>query len=200
MEIKWVLASNSPRRRALFSKICPRFAVIPADVNEQIPAGTPPEAAVKLLARRKAEAVLQHLKKEKVEGENSPVVVLGSDTVVAYDGKILGKPKDEKEAFETLKLLSGNTHCVYTGVCFASEGYENTQAACSFVTFRNLTDGEIYEYIATGSPLDKAGAYGIQDGKVVKSFRGDYDYIVGLPSELTEKMYEEVKKYVEGCH
>lgn len=192
-KMKVVLASNSPRRKELFARICPQFSVCPADADERLQPGISPAEGVRVLAERKASAVYARLTSQ---GETD-AIVLGSDTVVSLNGAILGKPKDEKEAFDMLRLLSGKTHEVYTGVCFATRKGKRTICVCSEVVFRALTDEEICAYVATGSPMDKAGAYGIQDGAVVREYRGSYTNIVGLPVEETEKLYEEVKKDVE---
>lgn len=192
-----VLASNSPRRKELFKKICPTFITFPADITEDVPKNTLPREAVKLLARRKAEYVFKTLKNTGMVSLSEPVIVLGSDTAVAYENEMLGKPSDETVARNMLKTLSGKTHKVYTGVCFVADGFVITEAEESAVTFKRLTDEEICAYIATGSPMDKAGAYGIQDGAVVEKYTGSYTNIVGLPLELTEKMYEEVIKNVK---
>ena len=190
--MKVILASNSPRRKELFSKICPKFLTAPANVDESVGAGVAPCDTVQILARRKAEFALQTALNAGMGGVNEQVLVLGSDTVVAYNGKVLGKPADEKEAYIMLKTLSGKMHKVYTGVCFATQNQVLVAADESEVLFSDLSDKEIYDYIATGSPMDKAGAYGIQDGNLVKSYTGSYTNIVGLPLELTEKMYKEV--------
>lgn len=195
--IKLILASNSPRRRELLKKIAPEFETFPADTNESLPDGTPPQEAVKILARRKAENVYNRLSTAGMP-ENNAFIVLGSDTVVAYENRIFGKPKNERDAYDILRFLSGKTHCVYTGVSLVSGRGIRTEVDCSRVTFYNLSDEEIYGYIAGGSPMDKAGAYGIQDGFPVKRYEGSYTNIVGLPLELTEKMYKEsVKDYEE---
>lgn len=191
--MKTVLASNSPRRKELFARICPEFSVCPADADESLPTRIAPADGVRILAERKARAVYDRL----IADGGKELVVLGSDTVVAYEGEILGKPKDEEDAFRMLRLLSGRTHEVYTGICFVTAKGKGTDCVRSEVTFRMLTDEEIRAYIATGSPMDKAGAYGVQDGAVVAGYAGSYTNIVGLPVEETEKLYEEVKKNVE---
>ena len=194
-----ILASNSPRRKELFSKICPSFITAPANVNEDVEEGVSPLQTVKILARRKAEHAFQTALNAGMGG-GKPLIVLGSDTVVAYNGAILGKPRDEEEAAAMLTVLSGNTHTVYTGVCFVTQTGVWCEADASEVQFHALTDKQIADYIATGSPMDKAGAYGIQDGGLVKGYTGSYTNIVGLPLELTEKMYKEVIKNVENRH
>ena len=119
--------------------------------------------------------------------------VLGADTVVCMGGEILGKPKDEADAFQMLRFLSGKTHSVYTGVCLVTPEGERSGVEETFVTFRSLSDEEILSYIRTGSPLDKAGAYGIQDSGFVCSFGGSYSNVVGLP-------LERVREYVKELH
>jgi septum formation protein len=192
---KLVLASASPRRRELLSKIMAEFDVCSADADERLPAGVSPCDGVKLLAQRKANAVFCRY---ALYAED--VAVLGADTVVAYDGKILGKPKDEQAAKEMLRTLSGKTHEVFTGVCVVWRGGIRVGSDRSLVTFRNLTDEQIEAYVASGSPMDKAGAYGIQDGVVVEGFSGSYSNIVGLPLELTEKILKEVMENAENSH
>jgi septum formation protein len=192
---KLILASASPRRKELLSKICSDFEVCSADTDERLPAGISPCDGVKLLARRKASEVYSRF---ALFGED--VVVLGADTVVAYGGKILGKPKDEAEAKETLRSLSGKTHEVFTGICVIWQGGSRAESDRSLVTFRPLTEETIERYVASGSPMDKAGAYGIQDGVVVEGFSGSYSNIVGLPVELTEKILKEVMENAENSH
>lgn len=187
--MKVILASNSPRRRELFARICPEFSVLPADVDESLAPGILPADGVLILAERKAQAVYDKLRTSGEEG-----IVLGSDTVVALGERILGKPKDEKEAFDMLRSLSGKTHEVFTGVCFVSRAGVKKTCVCSKVRFKALTDAQISAYIATGSPMDKAGAYGIQDGAAVLDYTGSYTNIVGLPLDETEKLYKEVKE------
>ena len=121
--------------------------------------------------------------------------MIGADTVVAFGGRILGKPKDRSDARDTLRLLSGRTHQVYTGVCVAAGGSVRSGVECSEVTFYPLTEAAIEVYLDTGSPMDKAGSYGIQDGfGIVESYRGDYGNIVGLPAALTARLLREA-----GC-
>lgn len=145
-----------------------------------------PEALVKLLATQKAKEVALL---ESSRGK----AVLGSDTVVAIDGKVLGKPKDEEDAFRMLTTLSGRTHQVYTGVCILYPTGENeremlVEADCTQVVFEELDADMVWAYIKTGSPMDKAGAYGIQDGGLVKEIKGSYSNVVGLPLELVKNM------------
>ena len=169
-----VLASASPRRRELLAKAGLDFTVRVSDAQEYIVPGTPPHEAVMQLAQQKAVAVAQ----------NSPDdLVIGADTVVVYDGEILGKPKDTADAARMLRMLSGSTHTVYTGVCLAHAGKAETFFEQTQVTFYPLTDAQIESYIATGEPMDKAGAYGIQGRgcTLVRGICGDYFNVVGLP-------------------
>ncbi len=175
-----ILASASPRRSDLLSKAGYTFSVIPSECEEVMGTG-PAGAIVESLARQKAEWVA-----EKEKGKHpSDTVVIGADTVVSADSVILGKPKDEKEAFSMLRSLSGREHEVYTGVSLISlDGQVNECfSVCTEVKFYELTDNEINEYIATKEPLDKAGAYGIQGrgGLLVEGISGDYNNVVGLP-------------------
>ena len=185
-----VLASASPRRKELFKKICPSFEILPAK-GEEKSGGTSPEEVVEELAKAKAKEVFFSLD----EGEK---IVLGADTVVVSEGKILGKPKDANEAKKMLFALSGKVHFVLTGVSFFySDGksvFEKTTHAKTEVWFEELTASFIDEYIASGSPLDKAGAYGIQDGGLVKEIKGSYSNVVGLPVELCQTLWAEITK------
>lgn len=183
--MKFILASASPRRRQILKGIIPDFEAVPSLADERTDPSLPPDEIVKILARRKAKDVLSR---------NPECVVLGSDTVVSYEGETLGKPKDEREARQTLKKLSGKTHSVFTGVCLTDKRKEIVRAAESRVTFFDLTEEFIDDYVRGGSPMDKAGSYGIQDGGVVKSYSGSYTNIVGLPEELVKEMIEEFFK------
>lgn len=186
----WILASASPRRKELFSKLVETFDIIPATGEEKANCALSPAELVCALAKAKAEeiACLSTAKGKWI---------LGADTVVAFGNEILGKPKDEADAFRMLKLLSGNTHDVYTGVCIIGEKHGKRVEICTFdksvVAFENLIDEKIKEYIQSGSPMDKAGAYGIQDGGLVKEIQGSYSNIVGLPMELCERLINELK-------
>ncbi len=180
-----ILASQSPRRREIlhmlgFSPVCR-----PARADETLPPDTPPDAAVELLARRKAAAVLQTAGPEDV--------VLGSDTVVALDGAILGKPRDRADAVRMLRLLSGRDHRVYTGVALLSQGKSLVFHDVADVTFYPLSQREITQYVATGEPGDKAGAYGIQGrgSALVRGIRGDFFTVMGLPAGRTVRALRE---------
>ena len=185
--MKYVLASKSPRRRELIGKIIPEFDIIVKDVDETLPEGVHPALGVELLAVRKGEAVARDM---------ADAVVISSDTLVERDGVALGKPSDADDAYAMLSSLSGRWHNVHTGVAVHYRGRVARAVATSSVLFRVLTDKEIRDYIATGEPMDKAGAYGIQGlgGALVERYTGDFDTIVGLSVSLTEKLIGEVSE------
>ena len=184
--MKLVLASKSPRRSEILKNAGYEFTVRVADADETIPDGTKPEDAVVFLAARKAMAV------ERADDET----ILGADTIVVLDDKILGKPKDREDAYNMLKSLSGRAHSVFTGVCIIENGKSMTFAEETQVEFLSLTDKEIYEYIDTNDCYDKAGAYGIQGyaSKFIRRISGDYFNVVGLPiSAIFEKFLQKAK-------
>ena len=169
---KLILASCSPRRSELLTSAGIPFETVSPDVDEScdLPAGE----AVAVLSARKARAVGRLYPGRRV---------LAADTLVAVDGRPLGKPADAEDAVRMLRLLSGRTHEVYTGLCLRDKDGCVTEAERTSVRFRTLTDGEIRRYIQTSEPMDKAGAYGIQ-GKAalfVEAIEGDYYNVVGLP-------------------
>ena len=169
-----ILASASPRRAEILSMLGYEFEIIPASCDENTHGLTAKEA-VGELARRKAQAVAD-LYPDRT--------VLGSDTLVTLEGKVLGKPKSEEDAANMLRTLSGKTHSVFTGISAVSGNKSVTETVEAKVTFRTLTEKEIADYIATGEPMDKAGAYGIQ-GKgaiLVDSIEGDFFNVMGLPA------------------
>lgn len=184
-----ILASGSPRRE-LLTKIYKDFEVITSDADETVADNNPAEI-VKELSKRKAEAVFNEL-----ENASEDIIVIGADTIVYYDGEVLGKPQDEEEAKAMLSMLSERTHQVYTGVTFIAvkNGKKtiNSFADKTDVEFYFIDKFDIADYVATGSPLDKAGAYGIQDefAKHVKRIDGDYNNVVGLP---VARLYQELK-------
>lgn len=170
-----ILASRSPRRRELLGIISKDFEIIPAVGEENIPDGTEPKDAVAMLARQKA---------EEIAASHRGEVIVAADTIVVIDNKILGKPRDEADAAEMLGALSGRMHTVYTGVCVIfADGAEESFAERTDVEFYPLSESEIAEYIATGEPMDKAGAYGIQErgALLVKRIFGDFYNVMGLP-------------------
>lgn len=195
--MKIILASASPRRRELLAQIGLEFEVRVSDVEEEVTA-TEPAKVVEELSCQKAKAVFGELIRERRMGE----MVIGADTVVSVDGNILGKPANKKEAVRMLKMLSGRTHEVYTGVTvmyfnlFAKGGpvmLEKSFHEKTEVTFFPMTDEEIAEYVATGDCLDKAGAYGIQGfcARYIQGIQGDYNNVVGLP---VGRLYQEIKE------
>ncbi|WP_072912271.1 Maf family protein [Pseudobutyrivibrio xylanivorans] len=172
--MKIVLASNSPRRKELLAQAGIEFIVDPADIDE-VTSETFPAKVVEDLSRQKALAVA---------GKHKGEIVLAADTVVAFDDKILGKPKDEEDAFRMLTELSGRAHQVYTGVTIVDAGGEvKTFSECTEVTMYENSPEAIRSYIASKEPIDKAGAYGIQGlgAVLVKGIEGDYNNVVGLP-------------------
>lgn len=174
MKEKIILASASPRRQELISLITNEFEIHTADVDETIEEGTSPEEAVMLLSLKKAKAV-----SDLFRGRT----VIGADTIVVCDGIILGKPENRENAKEMLRMLSGRTHQVLTGVTITDGEKTDTFFVSSDVTFFNLTEDEISSYVGSGEPDDKAGAYAIQ-GKgslFVEKINGDYFNIVGFP-------------------
>lgn len=175
---KLILASNSPRRKELLSELC-EFEVIPSRFEERAENLTARETVLKFAAG-KAEEVLSRFPKR---------FVLGADTVVALDGEILGKPKDKADAAGMLRALSGKTHSVFTGVCLAGGGQKWLEAVETKVTFFTLSEELIQRYVESGLSLDKAGAYGIQDGfSLVESYEGQYSNVVGLPVETVREL------------
>ena len=178
-----VLASASPRRRELLGRFVPDLVIDPADGPEIVPEGASPEQAVLALSLGKARQTAQR---------HPGNIVIGADTVVALDGTILGKPRDEADAARMLRSLSGRTHTVCTGVTVISGDTVMSRAEATDVHFRGLTDREIAAYIATGEPMDKAGAYGIQGAAslFVKGIDGDYFNVDGLPLCLLGQMLE----------
>ncbi len=177
--MRLILASQSPRRGLLIALLGLRdVAIVPSDVDETVEGSIAPEAVVTELALRKANAL--------ADKTSDNAIILGADTIVVLDDVILGKPKDPIEAIEMLSRLSGRTHTVYTGVALIDAQSKETLHFVEHtdVTFRMLDRMEIEAYVATGAPLDKAGAYGIQEdfGAVfVSRIDGDYYNVVGLP-------------------
>jgi septum formation protein len=180
-----VLASGSPRRRELLARLGVAFEIRPTDTDEQPLPGEAPEALARRLALAKARAAAR-------PGE----IALGADTDVALDGEIFGKPRDEAEARRMLRRLSGRVHQVWSGVALVevdaggARRREAVEVARSDVRFRELTDGEIAAYAASGEPLDRAGAYAIQGGAApfVAELAGELDTVVGLPLAVTARL------------
>lgn len=186
-----VLASNSPRRRELLTQSGFTFTVMPASIDEDLQPGENPLAYVTRLALEKAQSVYARL-----DSRDAATAVLGADTtVVAPTGEVLGKPADAADAARMLRLLSGATHQVITGVAVVSEFGIETAAEVTQVSVLTLSDAEIAAYIATGEPMDKAGAYGIQGyaARWIPRIQGCYFNVVGLPLALVSGMLEGVR-------
>lgn len=184
---KIILASNSPRRQELLKGLEVEFEIRPTSVEEKIPADMKPEFVAAYLSKLKAESFIEEL----VENE----LLITSDTVVIQDGHVLGKPNSEEEAFDMLKSLSGTTHTVMTAVTFRDHKRQLTVEDETQVTFRFLEEEEIWHYIKNYQPMDKAGAYGIQEwiGYIgVTKMEGSYFNVMGFPLHL---VYEQLKKW-----
>jgi septum formation protein len=176
-----ILASSSPRRRELLTEAGIAFTVHPADIDETHRPGESPIDFTQRLAREKAEAIF---------AKHPEATVLGADTVVVCDEEILGKPSDETDAARMLKKLSGRDHQVITGVALVSLSGTQTHVETTIVTMREISEEEIKKYIATGEPMDKAGAYAIQGAAAafISKIEGDYSNVVGLPVKLVQQM------------
>ena len=190
--MRLVLASSSPRRKELLKQVGIPFEIMIPDVDESNISGTP-EQVVKKLSFKKACAVKNKL-------YDNDILILAADTVVSLDGIILNKPSDVYDAFAMLSKLSGRVHEVYTGVClmWTSSPHAKTFVEKTKVFFKSLSEAEINDYIDSGEPMDKAGAYGIQ-GKgalFVERIEGDYNNVVGLPVCAVHKIIE--KMCMEG--
>ncbi len=196
-----ILASASPRRKELLEQIGAEFVICPAK-GEEVITETNPSAVVMELSRQKAEevayGVLIYNEQHADLATPQDILVIGADTVVAYENQILGKPKDEEDARRMLTMLSGKTHSVYTGVTFVFIDKEGrTGEHCFFektdVCMYPLKEEEIDRYIQSGDPMDKAGSYGIQGRFAIhiKEIRGDYNNVVGLP---VARLYQELQK------
>ena len=173
-----IMASSSPRRKELLEELQIPFVISSSNVDESFDPSLSPEKIVIDLAERKVEAIYLN---------NQHSFILGADTVVCLDGVILGKPTSREDASRMLSELSGKTHSVYTGVAIMANGICSTFYEKTDVLFWELTDEEIHDYLDTGEPFDKAGAYGIQGvGRtLVKEIKGDYFTVVGLPISRT---------------
>jgi len=177
LTVPFILASSSPRRKHLLEQIGLSFTVIPSPFEEIIPEGMPPDEIVRRLALEKANAIAI---------DYPDALCLGADTIVVLAGHVLGKPVDSGDAISMLRRLSGHTHTVFTGFALIHpishrriSAFEATQ-----VTFAEMTDAEIFAYVSSGSPLDKAGAYGIQDdlgALYIERIEGDFFTVMGLP-------------------
>lgn len=179
-----ILASASPRRQEILTNAGIAFEVRPANIPEIPHAGESPVTFAERMAREKARAV-----SAAIPGR----IVLAADTVVALEDEILGKPANTEDAARMLRLISGRTHAVTTGVCVIAVGLEDVRSETTTVEFGRMTEAEIREYVSTGEPMDKAGAYAIQGGasRWVTRVDGDYNNVVGLPVELVLRMLKQ---------
>jgi septum formation protein len=193
-----ILASASPRRQELLRNAGLDFLVQPANVAEEILPGEAPETCAERLARSKAYSVFNHRPPDQ-----SQYQVLGADTIVVIHGEILGKPTDQLDATRMLRLLSGRDHLVTTGVCLLTPAQNSSEGAredirheTTQVTVSKLTDAEIAAYVASGEPMDKAGAYAIQGqaSRWIPRIEGCYFNVVGLPISLVHRMLQEARK------
>ena len=194
-----ILASQSPRRINLLKLLGLVFEIIPANINEELLNEAEPSAYCMKLASAKAQFVSQNINipNSLIYNQNTLInknsLIIAADTIVVLSDEIINKPIDADDAFRILKKLSGNNHFVYTGVTVLNSANSKpiTDYSRTTVCFRELTDSEIWDYINTGSPMDKAGAYGIQDdygALFVKRIEGCYNNVIGLPLELLFRM------------
>ena len=204
-DFKIILASASPRRKQLLELAGFEFEIWPSDKEEVITKKIPEEICVEL-SKQKAIDVASSIRTyndlHKDLTTETDILVIGADTIVVKDGSILGKPKDEDDAFSMLKILSGNTHSVFTGVTFVFSGIDGRVGEYSFyeetkVSFYPLDDEDIKNYVASGDAMDKAGSYGIQTGAAtfVRSIEGDYYNVVGLP---IARVIHELKRLINN--
>ncbi len=182
---KLVLASASPRRREIFEMLGLNPLIVPSDIHEPLDS-RPPRLIVKSHAQHKAESVSRHFDPE--------TVIVAADTLVCLEGRILNKPTDREEAKQFLRLLSGHSHQVYTGVCLLFRNRSLCDFAKSRVSFKQLSEAEISSYVRTKEPLDKAGAYGIQGfgSQFVSGISGCYFNVMGFPVNLFYRMLTEI--------
>lgn len=181
-----ILASQSPRRKDLLEKCGYNFKIIPSKKEEVADKNLLPQTNAKLLAKQKA---------EDIASTNKDSIVIGADTVVHIDGMIIGKPKDDEDAKNTLRYLSGKYHFVSTGYAIISKEQSVFGVETTKVLFNELSDELINEYVSRGLAKGKAGSYGIQDGyPLVKEYDGDYENVVGLPIKKIKEILENVFK------
>ncbi len=190
--MRYILASGSPRRKELLSKVVAEYEVIPA-VSEEKTNSTRPSEVVEELSFQKASEIFHKI----FTNESDRYVVIGADTVVSYKGKILGKPKDREDAANMIRDFAGDTHAVYTGVTLFYLDENGKECHHTFheetlVDVAAMTEKEIESYVSTGEPDDKAGAYGIQGqfAIFIEGLKGDYYNVVGLP---IARLYREMK-------
>ena len=189
--MKIILASNSPRRKELLHQIFDEFDVIKSNFDEDEVKEKEPEKLVQILSLKKAEEVFDRI-------QNKEILVIGGDTLVYFEGQVLGKPKDEQDAFNTLKKLQGNKNEVYSAftIIFKKDNktIKETYLSKSIVTMKSMSDKEIREYIQTGEPMDKAGSYAVQGigSKFIEKIEGSYSSVVGLDIEKVKEIIANV--------
>ena len=185
-----VLASSSPRRKYLLNRIGMNFIVVPSNVDENFNLSLPPNAFTEHWAREKA----KHIAKRYPDN-----IVLGADTVVILENKILGKPKDTEESYNMLSSLSGKTHEVITGlsIIYKKENIDITFNQKTYVSIKTLSNDKIYDYMNTYNPFDKAGSYGIQDGfsVYINKIEGCFFNVMGLPLSTFKEYYDSIKRF-----
>ena len=182
-----ILASGSPRRRELMKQITKDYEIITSNIDEGISLGLPPLEATMDIAKRKGEEVYKYHPSD---------LIISADTIVVLDGQIIGKPKDEEDAKRILHLLSGREHEVITAYCLFNKDKFIERNVVSKVLFYELSDELIEEYVKTGSPLDKAGAYGVQDNEkypIIKRVTGSIDNVIGFPVKEIKEDYEKIR-------
>ena len=186
--MRYMLASKSPRRKNLMKQISSDFLVVSEDIDEESSYNLSPKEAVKDIAKRKGEVVYKSYPND---------LVISADTIVVLDNEIIGKPINEEDAYKILTKLSNKTHYVYTGYAIHYKDKTIIDVVESKVTFNNLSPELIKEYIKTGSPMDKAGAYGVQDNnqfKIIKNITGSIDNVVGFP---VKEIKESINKLID---
>lgn len=184
-----ILASDSPRRKELLSDLFGDINIYSQHIDESY-SKSRPSFVVREIAVKKL---------KDIEADYNDIVI-SADTIVYFKGKFLGKPKSKREALETLKSLSGKTHSVYTGVAVRFRGKTVSFYDKTYVTFKRLDDDDVKNYIDGGSPMDKAGSYGIQDKWMIKNFKGSYNNVLGLPTEKLVSLLADLgaDKYVKN--
>jgi len=191
-QFRIVLASASERRKTLLARMGLTFDVMPADVDETIPDCMPPEQVAESLARLKAETIAEMLHNRKPSGDSRPTLIIGADTVVAFEHEVIGKPEDRAHAVRILRRLRNTSQRVITGVCLINSltGKTTVDHETSIVTMADLSDEQIDNYVASGRADDKAGAYAVQEDcdPHVLSIEGSFDNVVGLPTELLDRL------------
>jgi len=188
---KVILASKSPRRREIFAALKIPAEVLTTETDESYENGTPPGEIVCELARRKCEAAVKLAKEKGLLGEGD--ILVSADTIVYFEGEVMGKPQDRDDAIRMLRMLGGKKNQVYTGIAIYSDGRIETGDDHADVWFRELSEKDIITYVDSGEPMDKAGAYGMQErgGFFVEKMEGDFSTVIGFPVFLFGKMLSE---------